>query len=150
MNMAPNSIPAHNYKLQLRLSITCIGYSVKRLKYVQNIAPISSGHRSRSVSVSDLKLGLYPRGAVSYERAKYGVRAMNSFWVTAVVGSDTRLNGLNTYKLQSTNKMNMFHNSSLPAHNYKLQLPLSISWIGYSVKRLKYVQNIAPVTEVDR
>ena len=79
MNMAPNSIPAHNYKLQLRLSITCIGYSVKRLKYVQNIAPISSARRSRAVGSSDLKFGLYPRDTVSYKRAKFGVRAGNSF-----------------------------------------------------------------------
>ena len=62
---------------------SCETKSVKLLKYVQNITSITNAHRSRTVGSSDLKFGVYPRDTVLYKRAKFGVRAGNSFRVTA-------------------------------------------------------------------
>ena len=71
--------------MRLWLSISRIGYSVKRLKYAQNIAPILSAHRSRTVGPSAVKFVLLTRVTVSYERAKFGAGAVNSSGVTTAV-----------------------------------------------------------------
>ena len=71
------------FELQQRMLISHVGYSVKRLKYAQNIMPISSAYRSRLACTSDLKFGPQPRDKVSSKRVKFDVRAVNSFWVTA-------------------------------------------------------------------
>ena len=62
--------------------------SVKRLKYVRNIAPSLSDRRSRLDQARDLRFGVYTRGTVLSDRAKFGKRAVDGFrGVTAVVGS---------------------------------------------------------------
>ena len=69
------------YELRQRMLISRVGYSVKRLKFVQNIAPISSAHRSQTVRFIDLKFTGYPRDAVSYKTAKFHVHAASTSWV---------------------------------------------------------------------